>query len=110
MKSKLSQPEVKLGVCPGWGGTQRLARLGGISRAKELIFTGKIIVVTEAFKINLVKVIYIESRTRKNEFKAESLKAVLNERLINECITLADTMTRLDSNVLKMMKSLTNKA
>jgi 3-hydroxypropionyl-coenzyme A dehydratase len=112
MKSKLGQPEVKLGICPGWGGTQRLARLIGVSRAKELIFTGKIIDATEAFRINLVnKVIYIdENKQKKMNFKEEDLKVVLNERLIDECINLAETMTRLDSNALKILKSLTNKA
>jgi 3-hydroxypropionyl-coenzyme A dehydratase len=111
MKSKLGQPEVKLGICPGWGGTQRLARLIGVSRAKELIFTGKIIDATEAFRINLInKVIYINEDEQENmNFKEESLKVALNERLIDECIILAETMTKRDSNALKMLKSLTNK-
>ncbi len=39
-KSKLGQPEVKLGIIPGFGGTQRLARLVGRNRAKEIVFTG----------------------------------------------------------------------
>ena len=39
--AKLGQPEINLGMVPGWGGTQRLARVCGIGVAKELIFTGR---------------------------------------------------------------------
>jgi len=48
------QPEVKLGVLPGFGGTQRLARLVGAARAKELIFTGKNLAAGDAEAIGLV--------------------------------------------------------
>ncbi len=53
-KAKLGQPEVKLGVIPGFGGTQRLARRVGVSKAKELIFTGDVIGADEALAIGLV--------------------------------------------------------
>lgn len=53
-KAKFGQPEVNLGVLPGAGGTQRLSRLVGYGRAKELIFTGEIIDATEAYRIGLV--------------------------------------------------------
>ena len=53
-KAKLGQPEVKLGVIPGFGGTQRLARRVGVAKAKELIFTGDIIGAEEALRIGLV--------------------------------------------------------
>lgn len=53
-KAKLGQPEVGLGVTPGFGGTQRLPRIVGRAKAKELIFTGKVIKADEALTIGLV--------------------------------------------------------
>lgn len=52
--ARFGQPEVNLGILPGAGGTQRLARLVGLGKAKELIFTGAIIDVHEALRIGLV--------------------------------------------------------
>jgi enoyl-CoA hydratase len=52
--AKFGQPEINLGVIPGFGGTQRLPRLIGANRAKELIFTGKMISAAEAEQIGLV--------------------------------------------------------
>jgi enoyl-CoA hydratase len=53
-KAKFGQPEVKLGVIPGFGGTQRLARRVGIARARELVYTGMTIGAEEALRIGLV--------------------------------------------------------
>jgi enoyl-CoA hydratase len=53
-EAKLAQPEINLGLIPGFGGTQRLARLVGKARAKELCMTGRIVTAREAFEMGLV--------------------------------------------------------
>ncbi|MBU3159271.1 short-chain-enoyl-CoA hydratase [Clostridium frigoris] len=61
VKAKFGQPEVGLGITPGFGGTQRLSRLVGLGMAKELIYTAKIINAEEALRIGLVnKVVALE--------------------------------------------------
>jgi enoyl-CoA hydratase len=55
--ARLGQPEINLGIVPGWGGTQRLARVCGIGVAKELIFTGRTVDAEEALRIGLVNAI-----------------------------------------------------
>ena len=57
-KAKFGQPEVGLGITPGFSGTQRLPRRVGIAKAKELIFSGKVIGAAEAEKIGLVNAVY----------------------------------------------------
>ncbi|OOM16406.1 short-chain-enoyl-CoA hydratase [Clostridium saccharobutylicum] len=57
-KAKFGQPEVGLGIIPGFAGTQRLPRLVGKGRAKELIFTTDMIDANEAYRIGLVNKIY----------------------------------------------------
>jgi 3-hydroxypropionyl-coenzyme A dehydratase len=60
--AKLGQPEVTIGIPPGWGGTQRLSRIVGPAKAKELVFTGKMIAADEAQQIGLVnKVVSLTS-------------------------------------------------
>jgi enoyl-CoA hydratase len=56
-RAKLGQPEINLAIVPGWGGTQRLARVCGIGVAKELIFTGRTVDAEEALRIGLVNAI-----------------------------------------------------
>ena len=59
--AKFGQPEINLGLIPGFGGTQRLPRLIGTNRAKELIFTGKMISAAEGQQVGLVnKVVALE--------------------------------------------------
>ncbi len=57
-KAKFGQPEVGLGITPGFGGTQRLPRIVGISKAMELILTAKVINAAEAERIGLVSAVY----------------------------------------------------
>jgi enoyl-CoA hydratase len=56
--AKLGQPEVNLGIIPGWGGTQRLARVCGLGVAKELIFTGRTVDAEDALRIGLVNAVH----------------------------------------------------
>lgn len=59
--AQFGQPEVNLGIIPGFGGTQRLPRLVGKGHAAELIYSGKIIDATEALRIGLVNQIVPQS-------------------------------------------------
>jgi len=56
-RAKLGQPEINLGIVPGWGGTQRLARVCGLGVAKELVFTGRTVDAEEALRVGLVDAI-----------------------------------------------------
>lgn len=60
-RAKLGQPEVKLGIIPGWGGTQRLPRLIGRSRAKQLMLTGAMVSATESLRLGLVDRVVAEA-------------------------------------------------
>ncbi|NLB32730.1 MAG: short-chain-enoyl-CoA hydratase [Tissierellia bacterium] len=81
-KAKFGQPEVGLGITPGFSGTQRLPRLVGLGRAKELIFTGGHIGAEEAYRIGLVnKVINKDSLMEEtyaiaNKIKSNSKSAI----------------------------------
>jgi len=57
-KAKLGQPEVNLGIIPGYGGTQRLARVVGPGLAKKMIFSGDFVKADEALRIGLVDAVY----------------------------------------------------
>jgi enoyl-CoA hydratase len=90
-KAKFAQPEVNLGIIPGFGGTQRLARLIGIGRAKEMILTGRVVDAHTAESIGLVnKVVKDEVLIREAEettrllAKKSPLALKLAKRLINQ--------------------------
>jgi len=56
--AKLGQPEVNIGIVPGWGGTQRLARVCGLGFAKELVYTGRMVGAEEALERGLVNAVF----------------------------------------------------
>jgi len=56
--AKLGQPEVNLGIFPGWGGTQRLARVCGLGVAKDLILSGRVVDADEALRVGLVNGVF----------------------------------------------------
>jgi len=67
--ARLGQPEINLGVIPGFGGTQRLARLVGKARAKELCMSGRMITAQEAFAMGLVTRIFPEETLMEETLK-----------------------------------------
>ena len=94
--SASSQPEINLGIVPGWGGTQRLARVCGVGVAKDLIFTGRLVDATEALRIGLVSAIsdpvLDKAVETAHEFAAKSsLALALAKRLINMSPEALDT-------------------
>ncbi|MGH7678947.1 MAG: enoyl-CoA hydratase/isomerase family protein [Gemmatimonadaceae bacterium] len=82
--AKFGQPEVKLGVIPGYGGTQRLARLIGRGRALELLLTGEMIGAAEAHRIGLVNRVVAA-----NDSVVEAAYALLKQMLANAPLALA---------------------
>jgi enoyl-CoA hydratase len=84
--ARFGQPEVKLGIIPGFAGTQRLARLVGKGRAKELVFTGEMIDAEEACRIGLVN------------------RVVKRERLMEEARSLAMKMADKSTSAIKLAK------
>jgi enoyl-CoA hydratase len=87
-RAKLGQPEINLGIVPGWGGTQRLARICGIGVAKELIYTGRTVDAEEALRIGLVNALADPVLDRAletaRELAAKSAVALaLAKRLVN---------------------------
>jgi enoyl-CoA hydratase len=83
--AKLGQPEVNLGIIPGWGGTQRIARLCGLGVAKELIFTGRIVDAEEALHIGLVNGVHDPVLEKAREVGASlATKSPISLRLMKE--------------------------
>jgi enoyl-CoA hydratase len=79
-KAKFGQPEVGLGITPGFSGTQRLPRLVGVGKAKELIYTGNIIKADEAYNIGLVNKV-VEPDELMNEVNTMAKKINSNARI-----------------------------
>ena len=89
--ARLGQPEVTIGIPPGWGGTQRLMRLVGIAKAKELVYTGKMIKAAEAKEIGLVN------------------NVVPLESLMDEVMSMAKTIASNATLAVRMSKTAINK-
>lgn len=119
--AKLGQPEVTIGIPPGWGGTQRLLRIVGPSKAKELIFTGKTLSAEEAEQIGLVnKVISLgpddvlppdapDGDSVKEKERSNQVARILNKKLMEECLALARQITNNSFIAVKTSKILINK-
>jgi 3-hydroxypropionyl-coenzyme A dehydratase len=132
--AKIGQPEVTIGIPPGWGGTQRLLRIVGPAKAKELVFTGKMITAEEAERIGLVnRTIGLtpeeENKTtivkpsdssskeqldneeiqKQEKQKANELAKVLNKKLMDECLSFAKEITKNSFTAVKTSKMLINK-
>jgi 3-hydroxypropionyl-coenzyme A dehydratase len=118
--AKIGQPEVTIGIPPGWGGTQRLLRIIGPAKAKEMIFTGKMITAREAEKMGLVN--DLVSLTEEDKSKLDSsidqnndkekniaLSKILNSKLLDYSLTLAKEIAKNSFNAIKVSKMLINK-
>ena len=76
-RARFAQPESGLGITPGFGGTQRLPRIVGLGKAKEMIYTGAMVKADEALRIGLVnKVVPLENLM-------EEARAMANAIIVN---------------------------
>jgi 3-hydroxypropionyl-coenzyme A dehydratase len=130
--ARLGQPEVTIGIPPGWGGTQRLSRIVGPAKAKELIYTGKMITAKEAERIGLVnKVVSMtpeeansllkkidttstanpskEEKQQQEKQRANEVAKILNKKLMDECLSFAREITKNSFTAVKTSKMLINK-
>ena len=136
--AKIGQTEVTIGIPPGWGGTQRLLRIVGPAKAKELIYTGKMITAEEAERIGLVnKVVSLtaeeEGRVpssadsitasgtsaivsnnpskegQQEKQRSKELAKMLNKKLLDECLSFAKEITKNSFIAVKTSKMLINK-
>ena len=130
--AKIGQTEVTVGIPPGWGGTQRLLRIVGPAKTKELIYTGKMITAEEAERIGLVnKVVRLgteediittttpssaisqeeqQQQQKQEKQRANELAKILNKKLIEECISLAKEIAKNSFTAVRTSKILINKA
>ncbi len=109
--AKIGQPEVKIGISPGWGGTQRLSRIVGISKAKQLIYTGKIIDANEAYNIKLInKIVRLNDDEKQKDNPIVENLILLKEKLLRECVSIAESINNGYPIVTKTCKVLINKA
>lgn len=104
-KAKFGQPEVGLGITPGFGGTQRLPRLVGMGMAKQLIYTGDIIKADEALRIGLVNKV-VEPEALLDEAKALANKIAQNAPVaVKLCKTAINRGMQCDIDTALMYES-----
>jgi 3-hydroxypropionyl-coenzyme A dehydratase len=119
--AKIGQPEATIGITPGWGGTQRLMRLVGPAKAKEMIFTGKMITADQAAQIGLVnRVVSVgpddnlppeapKDDAAKEKERTAEVGRILNKKLMDECMALAREITKNSFTAVKVSKMLINR-
>ena len=137
--AKIGQTEVTIGIPPGWGGTQRLLRIVGPAKAKELIYTGKMITAEEAVQIGLVnKVVSLTAEEEEGRVassaasttasgtsttvsnnpskegqhekqRSDELAKILNKKLLDESLSFAKEITKNSFIAVKTSKMLINK-
>ena len=119
--AKIGQPEATIGITPGWGGTQRLMRLVGPAKAKEMIFTGKMITADQAAQIGLVNRVVIvgpddnlppeapKGDAAKEKERTVEVGRILNKKLMDECMALAREITKNSFTAVKVSKMLINR-
>ncbi|HUG61074.1 MAG TPA: enoyl-CoA hydratase [Methylomirabilota bacterium] len=90
--AKFGQPEIKLGIMPGMGGSQRLTRLVGRSKAMDLILTGRMMDAEEAERAGLVS------------------RIVAADRLLDEALATAETVAGMSAPAVMMAKEAVNRA
>jgi 3-hydroxypropionyl-coenzyme A dehydratase len=121
--AKIGQTEATIGIPPGWGGTQRLLRIVGPAKTKELIYTGKMITAEEAERIGLVNRLVSltpeeklsaaeqttaaattaiatntplkeEQQEEEKQIADSKLAKILNNKLMDECLSFAKEITK----------------
>ena len=99
--AKFSQPEINLGIIPGAGGTQRLIRAVGKSKAMEMILTGKMITADQAEKDGLISRVVVEDESKDSSLMKEAVnlgliigtKGQIAVRMAKETVNAADEMS-----------------
>lgn len=84
-RAKLGQPEVKLGVIPGFGGTQRLLRRVGVAMARELVYSGAMIDAQEALRIGLVNRVFPHDELLPKTYEAARAIAAMGPIAVAAC-------------------------
>jgi len=94
-KAKFGQPEVNLGIIPGYGGTQRLPKLVGKSKAIELVISGNIIDANEAYRIGLVNQIYNSNELMEKTIEFVNLVLSKGQLAVSAAIEVINTSDNL---------------